>query len=234
MTVELYQGTYSPLTAEIGFLKCDLNVAANAYIQWMKKVHQPRGVDISGVFMSKDSLDMLLPELLPLTSIERRRILFVSTVGGWTAYFDNGWRGADAFSSVSYLAKLIGCTGVRMHYSPDLPGKFGAVIMEIYSGNSIDIPNTLRSIAAVNEGTKWTFDAGGEVQQFEDIRQYKNRTVKSRFTAAMLESYLSSLDIQAFDEKFYDAKNAVLVHKIGPMVKGAKEYSLAEVRQAWR
>ncbi|ECI6404083.1 hypothetical protein EQG89_05720 [Salmonella enterica subsp. enterica] len=120
-----------------------------------------------------------------------------------------------------------------MNYTPDLPKRLGGVILEIYSGTKIEPPNTLRSISAINEGKEWVFHANGEVQNFEDIQQYKNKIIKNRFTAAMLESYLNSLKIRAFDESFYDSKNSILIHKIGPMTKNAREHDIIEVQESW-
>lgn len=240
-SVELYEGRLSPLTSEIGFLQCDVEAAVKAFPLWQKCMQGPRGVEVEVSRASCESLDILLENLLPLTSVERRRMLFVSTRGSWCAYFDNGWRGTDAYSTISYLAEMIGCRGGRMLYVPHSldsqegtqPGRYGAVALEIFSAQKTDFVNTERSIAVAFDGKKWAFSEAGAKQCFEQVDQYANRSVRSRFTEAMLEEYLMALGIDAFKEDFYDPENAFLAEKKGPMAPATKEFSLSEVQASW-
>lgn len=60
-----------------------------------------------------------LARLVPLTSVERRRYLFVARCGGeWTAYFDNGRTGSDISSKIGRLALRVRCRGVRAVCQP--------------------------------------------------------------------------------------------------------------------
>ncbi|MFW0767443.1 hypothetical protein ACN0IV_16595 [Trabulsiella odontotermitis] len=233
MTIELYEGRYSPLTSEIGYLQCDVDVAVNVYSQWMKKIQALRGVDVITTPFSSDSLHIALLKLLPLTSIERRRVLFIPVEKGWSAYFDNGWRGADAGSVISYLSRTIGCKGVRSCYIPNLSNRLGAVIMEIYSATNTEFINTLRSVSAINDGRKWLFSAAGKIQPFEYVDKYKATKIKDRFTESMLKDYLMYLGIHAFDNDCYYSSKYFLVEKKGPMAVSAKEYNLDEVQKSW-
>lgn len=234
MTIELYEGRFSPLTSEIGFLECDADIVVEAYSNWMKDIQTPRGVDVVTKEISEMSLGDSLLHLLPLTSIERRRTLLVPTSGKWTAYFDNGWRGADAASVISYLSRTIKCRGVRSCYIPDMPNRLGAVIMEMYSPANTHFINTLRSVCVINEGERWKFYSDGEVQSFEDTEKYKNRIVKNRFTGDMLKDYLSAIGIMAFDDVFYNASSSFIIENIGVIAKNAREYSLDNVQNSWK
>lgn len=238
MTKELYEGRFSPLTSEVGFLQCDAKTATEAFFNWQKRIQSPRGVEVEVKAVSCESLGHLLPKLLPLTSVERRRMVFVSTRGSWCAYFDNGWRGADAYSTISYLAEVIGCRGVRAVYVPHSldsqegvkPGRYGAVVLEIFAANKTDFVNTERSVTVAFDGKKWAFSEAGLQQPFERISEYANRSVRTRFTERMLEEYLVALGIDAFKERFYDSENAFLIEKKGPIAPTAKDFSLAEVQ----
>lgn len=228
---ELYNGCFFPLTKEIGFLECDLATAADAFTNWQKDIQAKRGVEVVCTPESQESLKKILPTLLPLTSVERRRHLFIETKGIWTAYIDNGWRGTDAFAPISYLAQAIGCRGLRVCYTPHSSNRFGSVMLEIYSAETQpDFSNTIRSIAVLYDGSRWEFHVNGTVQNFEQTEQYKNRLIKNRFTAKMLDAYLKELGIFFFDEQFYDASKAFLIEKQGPTAPQLKEYNLEDLQ----
>jgi hypothetical protein len=204
----------------------------------MRPIHAERRVtidcrDVTGDFPSR------INSLLPLTSIEHRRTLFVPTQSEWTAYFDNGWQGTDAYSAVSYLCQKLGCRGIRAVSVPDTftdatgRGRYGATIFEIYGATTegCSFLNTRRSISAVNDGGRWNFTAEGNALEFEKLEQYKSRKVQDRFTAEMLDQYLSPLGIHMFAAQFYEApQSAQLVCKEGPTAAGMKTYSLEEAR----
>lgn len=240
MVTTLLADKYAPITSEIGFLQCDAETVTNAIVNWQKSIQAKRGVSLLVERLSGD-LESTLPKLLPLTSVEHRRTLIVPTVSRWTAYFDNGWRGTDACSEISYLSGILGCRGVRSVCVPNsldgqtgrAPGRYGAVILELFSAKTTYFLNTERSIAAVNDGGKWAFSASGTPQEFEDSAQYGKRLVKDRFTPELLSRYLESLGIRAFDETFYDASSSsFLIRKEGAVNQDVREYSLQQARAA--
>jgi hypothetical protein len=61
-------------------------------------------------------------------------------VSSWTAFFSNGWRGTEAFPAISYLARMVGCRGLRvvavrdsMDAAPAKPAsRYGGLILELY------------------------------------------------------------------------------------------------------
>lgn len=82
----------APLTSEIGFLEAARDEAVDAFGKWQAPIQRNRGVRLIRHNVS-GGLERVLSALLPLTSVERRRHLFVPTVSPWTAYFDNGHQG---------------------------------------------------------------------------------------------------------------------------------------------
>jgi hypothetical protein len=94
MVNQLYDDRYAPITKEIGFLECNATTAVVAFQEWQLPIQSGRGVrlnqrELGGAFPPK------LESLLPLTSHEARRFLFLPTASKWTAYLDSGWRGTD-------------------------------------------------------------------------------------------------------------------------------------------
>ena len=108
----------APITSEIGLIETDHHSAAREFLEWQRTIHEGRGLSLVNRSVSGTVEEVLLT-LLPLTSIEARRYLFVPTASPWTAYFDNGWRGTDAVSAMSYLAGRISCRGLRVVAIPD-------------------------------------------------------------------------------------------------------------------
>ena len=240
MPMQLFDDRYAPITSEIGFLECQANPAADAYVRWTEPIQSARGVrlhrdEIQGDFPSR------LGRLLPLTSVEHRRSLFLPTRSNWTAYFDNGWQGTDVFSAVSELCQKIGCRGVRAVSVPHTMrktaaghrGRYGATMLEIYAADLIGCSflNIRRSISAANDGGRWRFDANGEVLDFEEVEHYTARQIRYRFTPDLLNQYLLKLGIHFFSPAFYDvAQPSYLISKEGPHAAAMTEYSLDEAR----
>lgn len=239
MSKLLLDNQYAPITSEVEFIECDMQVAIAAYLNWQEPIQAALGVqlkkrEIVGDFPSK------LESLLPLTSILNQRVLFLPTASRWTAYFGSGWRGNDS-SAISYLCQEIGCRAVRALHAPHTlrktssgeRGCYGATILEVYADSPCNDSalNTLRSIYAVNDGGSWTFGAYGKQFDFEEVSQYNAARKRDRFSPDMLENYLRKLDIDFFSSDFYSVERpACLISKVGPQPLGMKEYTLQEAR----
>ena len=225
---ELYSGKFAPITDTIGFLQCDAKRAVAAFLDWQNDIQSTRGVSLSASCIAGD-FPSAIKALLPLTSVERRRYLFAPTDSNWTVFLDNGHKGTDAFSHLSYLAERLACNAVRMTYvSEGREDSYPATIFKIYGPYKTDFLNIVRSISCAVDGGRWVFSAEGEVQPFENVERYSERSIKNRFTGEMLEAYLSQLGIRAFEEGFYMPSNmqAVLAEKEGPIAPSAREFEL--------
>jgi len=232
----LYNNLFAPITSEFGFLECDVETGSNAFYEWKTRILRPYGQTVEMKSITKGPMDVILRLLLPLTDMHIRS-LFIPTHGSWTAYFDNGWRGADPSSVISYLAELVGCRGLRVVWTPHTlkgrKGQLGAVVLEVY-GRPNPILNIERSITLIHDGYKWDFETGGEPLPFEDTERYKAHRKTDRFTPEMLDAYLKELGIDGFSEDFYfatDDEPAKLVSIGGNLPHTMKEYSLEEARK---
>ncbi|HZH76450.1 MAG TPA: hypothetical protein VEY88_10470 [Archangium sp.] len=232
----LLEDRWAPVTSDMGFLETDAERAARAFSSWQGGLVAPDGMTVE-VRPVAGSLEQVLSTLLPLTDGEKRRHLFIPTRSAWTAYFDNGYRGTDAVSVMSYLAQLMGCRGMRVGAVPHTfrkdKGRYGVVALELYGPRQTDWLNYLRTLYAMNDGGRWVFGQSGEPLPFEKLERYQARKVRDRFTFEMLEEYLHHLGLSPFQEDFYlpQGTSAWLVEKTGSFVPAQKEYTLAQARE---
>lgn len=216
-----------PLTDTIGFLRCPVEVAAAAFLTWQRPIQDRRGVrlaerKVTGPFES------LLKELLPLTSVERRRFLFVPTNSDWTAFVDNGHQGTDAFSQISHLALTIGCVGIRA--TDASPGATqGGTVFEAYGAEATDWLNTERAIYAAPNDGRWSFGMSGAAFPFENSAFYERMRIKDRFDSEILKQYLGELGIWAFDPDFY-GHEGTLIEKSGACAPNMQLFHLNDER----
>src|ERR1044071_4333261 len=226
----LLGGRLAPITSTVGFLEAPLDDAVRAFVDWDRSVHEPLGVSVTRRPVT-GGLEEALLSLLPLTSVVRRRHLFVPTAGPWVAFFDNGHRGTDAFSVMSYLAQGLRCRGMSVTAVPDTiegefvgaRGQYGGLVLEVYGPERTHFLNYVRSISLVNDGANWDFSQHGTPFPFEDVSRYSARRKRDRFTFEMLERYLSEQGLSPFEEEFYlpdSAGAAQLVERLGPAPPG--------------
>ena len=232
----LLEDRWAPVTSEMGFLETGAEHAARAFAAWQGGLLAPRGIAVE-VRPVSGSLEQVLSALLPLTSPEPRRHLFLPTRSPWTAYVENARGGTDAVSAMSYMARTLGCRGLRVGVAPNTirknKGRYGIVALEVYGPRQTDWLNSLRTIHAANDGGHWVFGQSGEPFPFEQLERYQARRVRDRFTLDMLKEYLRHLGLSPFQEDFYlpEGAPAWLVEKTGTFVPAQKEYTLAQVRE---
>ncbi|MBW8858606.1 MAG: hypothetical protein JF570_02435 [Caulobacter sp.] len=228
----LFDGKYAPITDMIGFIRCSPARAADLFVEWQRPIQGKRGVSVDATSI-KGSLEASLRRLAPLTSVERRRYLFIPTRSNWTAFLDNGHQGTDAFSPLSYMAEKLSCEAVRATYDPETRDGSGlAVIWELYGPHVVDFSNTIRAVFVANDGNGLIFSESGEAQPYEDVEKYSSRLKRNRFTPQMLDHYLRAVGIEAFDENFYQPEDqaAILVEKRGPIAPASREFQLADLQ----
>ena len=185
------------------------------------------------------TLEQVLSSLLPLREPSPRYHLFIPTRSAWTAYVENGWTGTDAASPMRYMARWLSIRCLRVVAVPHTlrgdQGRYGAVMLEVYGPERPEkISNTVRALAASNDGGRWVFDQEGEPLPFEQAHQYQARRVRDRFTFEMLKDYLRHLGLAPFEEDFYmpPGSRAWLIQKTGPFTTVGREYTLEEARAA--
>jgi hypothetical protein len=236
----LLDDQYAPITSEIGFLKCPAKLAAEVHVS-EARARPLLAANKQDLLLSHGcaNLPEMLNSLLPLTSVDSVRKIYVQTNSEWTAYFSNARQGADIVTPMSYLARTIGCLGIRAGHTPNSlngandtkKGRYGATTLEIYAPYKTDWINTLRAVQSLNDGGRWTFTSYGEVQPFEEAEAYKAKRTRDRFTPEMLDRYLIALGINAFDEQFYTSSEGYYkVEKIGQIWPNVEYFTLAEAR----
>jgi hypothetical protein len=232
----LLEDRWAPVTSDMGFLERDAGFAARAFAEWQRALLAPHGVTVEAHPVT-GALEQVLSALLPLTGGETQRHLFIPTRSAWTAYVDNGYRGTDAVSAMAYMARTLGCRGMRVGAAPHTlrkdKGRYGIVALEVYGPRQTHWLNYLRTIYAMNDGGRWVFGQSGEPFPFEKLEQYQARRVRDRFTFDMLKDYLRHLGLSPFEEDFYlpAVAPAWLVEKTGPIVSAHKQYTLAQARE---
>ncbi|MFY0525444.1 hypothetical protein ACN28I_20640 [Archangium gephyra] len=194
-----------------------------------------RGIAVEARSVS-GTLEQTLSSLLPLTTPEVRRHLFIPTRSPWTAYVENARGGTDATSAMRYMARTLGCRCLRVvavpHTYRNRKGRYGAVMLSVYGPHDTEWLNHVRSLGASNDGGHWVFDQFGEPFSFEKVEQYQARRVRDRFTFEMLKEYLHHLGLSPFDENFYlpESAPAWLVEKTGLVVSRHEEFTLEQAR----
>jgi hypothetical protein len=232
----LLEDRWAPVTSDMGFLETSAERAVHAFAAWQGELMEPRGITVV-VQPVSGTLEQVLSSLLPLNNAERRRYLFMPTRSAWTAYLDNGWAGPDAMNIVSYMARILGCRGLRVAAVPHTlkkdKGRYGIIALDMYGPQEKAwLNNSVRAVSASNDGGRWVFDEFGEPFPFEKVEQYKARRVRDRFTFDMLKDYLRHLGLSPFEEGFYlpEGAPAWLVRKTGPAAPTQRDYTLAQVR----
>lgn len=231
----LLDDRWAPVTSEMGFLEADAEHAARAFRAWQAGLMEPRGIAVE-VRPVSGTLDQTLSSLLPLTTPEVRRHLFIPTRSSWTAYVENARGGTDATGVMRYMARTLGCRSLRVVAVPNTiqkdKGRYGAVMLSVYGPYDTDWLNQVRALEVSNDGGRWVFGQSGEPFPFEKVEQYQARRVRDRFTFEMLEEYLRHLGLSPFEEGFYlpEGAPAWLVEKTGPVVSTHGEFTLEQAQ----
>jgi len=171
----------------------------------------------------------------PLATLARnraaRRLLAETSLGKDIALAE-----AEGAKDIGYMSQRLRRRGLAARFIPGLADDVpfanthsSAVGFKLYAPEAREWLNLERSVSAVNDYGKWTFEATGSVQPFEKPDRYQARAVKNRFTPEMLEEYCSALGIRLFDGEFYGPAGNLV--KIGdPLPPEFVAISLAEAQ----
>lgn len=223
---------FAPVTSAMGFLRAPLEVVVDGLVAWRRGVHGSADREaLSGGIRAN------VAAIEPLTGGVRPRELVVSTEGGeWTALFDCGVQGGDPRTTVGYLARTLKVHGVAVVSIPDVRAsggrsvRYGARQFEMFGPIATGFLNHIRSISLVKDGERWSFDAHGTVQDFEEVEMYGRRRLADRFTSSMLVAYAGALGLRPFEEDFFPGP-CVLVRNPAVPPPGALVLSLHEAQR---
>jgi hypothetical protein len=248
----LLDDRFAPITSEIGFVERPTREVVDFYVAWQRDIEgkpfelpEMEGVIVGPVSYGPDvppappplppgdpvldvrelggRLEDALAGLLPLNDISPRRYAFVATDSGWTAYFDNGRRGTDAFPPMSFLARELGCRALR------IVARLDAALLELYGPRDTEWLNVERAVGAVLDGDRWAFVDQGPRLPFEDESPYAARRIRDRFTLDTLGEYAGHLGVRPLDDDFYVTPAFVLSRRRAPY-RDQHEYSLEKAR----
>ena len=236
MVSQLYSGVLAPITHDCGFLEASPPVAANAWTtslaEWLAE--QRGGATVEE--LSGDLREQLLR--LPPLSKPDSRYLFVDTKSPWTAFWTNGFRGADIEGPMSQLARRLRCRTVRVtcvsnakfRYEDGRPGRrYGAVIWTVFGPDDLPPMNAIRTVYAANDGGRWSFGAHGTPFPFEDTTRYEATRTVDRFTPELLAANLSAMGIDAFNPEFY-RDSGYLIHSFADLAAKPLQVTLEHAR----
>jgi hypothetical protein len=232
----------APITSSMGFIEGEYSIVAEKFIEWLEEIRKTdrytkniRARNVMG------SLEQIIQSLLPLKMIQSNRYLFIPTIGGWTAFFDNGYRGTDP-TAIGHLPELLHRRSVwvvaipHTHQLTGMPwrGRPGALVMEVYGHEQMEWLNLIRKIRLVNNAGKWEFELGGKALPFEETGRYQANRVQDRFDFDMLKRYLKAFSLSPFDEDFYLPpynRSAILVEISTRHPERNKDVTLEEARR---
>ena len=223
MTV-LFDDKLRPITTKIAYIKADINLIIKEFVNWQTPLISEFNNTFS-ILKIKDDFKKTLLHLCPLTTAERRRYLFLPTQSEWVAFFDNGHTGTDR-TVPEVISKNLKAECVYISYDSTTEETLFDYYKEI-DNNEVDL---FRSIAIIKEGG-WKFYQYGNPLSFEKQENYKIRQIKSRFNLKILSEYLKKLNINAFDESYYNTSTeAILLDKQGSKFENTKELTLQQAQ----
>ncbi|ATQ44723.1 hypothetical protein [Caulobacter mirabilis] len=223
---------WHPVTSDMGLIEAPAAAVASEFAAW----HGGLGIHYRREEITS-SLAASLARLEPLSAVTDRR-LFVSTLSGWTAFFQNGVAGSDPFPPMSFLAQHMRVRAMRVCRSPD-GARWPAVIWEVYAPPELGGDPVLgirRSIAAANDGGRWVFEEAGERFDFEEADRYDLPKKRDRFPPELLAQYLAEFRMAPWSDDFYDIRPgspAIFLDRSNPLSGRsgavAKSYTLEQV-----
>ncbi len=134
-----------------------------------------------------------------LTHPPTRHVLF-SAGRHWTAIINNSRNGSDFADYALRFSKGLGVRALRVVNEEGKTWERGgergvatyeARIIEIYGANGA----SLKNIACMNDGGRWTFSVSGQDFDVESTFDYKAKKIRERFSEKNMSSFLQSLDI---------------------------------------
>jgi hypothetical protein len=117
--------------------------------------------------------------------------------------------GTDVGLLPSRAAEDLDCAALRAVCIRDGEGPYPASVLELYGPDGEPPMFLVRSISALDDGGRWTFELAGVQQTFERPDLYTRRRTAERFPPEVLLDYLRSLSVPVGDEPEW--REAILV-----------------------
>lgn len=212
--------------SSFGLIQSPVQMVAESFLAWQRGILREWGFGMDMVEYRGsigDALNALYPRTAPIVT----KYLFWPLDENWTLYFDNGINGTDA-GPPSVLSSRLSVDAIRVVMADEAVNpasgqvtQYRVTILECYV-NGIE----RRHVFVANDGGKWKFGESGEPFPFENTEMYKVRSVKDRFTNAMLLEYLGKLgpNLTSGNSPLAENGPGYLLTKNGKMPATYKEY----------
>ncbi len=142
---------------------------------------------------------------------ELRRHALLGLGEDWTAVLTDGPTGTDLGMIPSLVARELKVVALRATATGPSSGRFHAVVLEVFDPAVEELLRCRRSIAAADDGGRWTFEQFGRPFDFERVTAYSRSRIRDRFTEGMLFEYLRSLGVPSTSQLELDS--VVLVER---------------------
>ncbi len=189
---------FQPITFSVGFLESPLIEVMDGLRDWYSEQGAKREIG-----STHSNFPGILASLEPLSAPFFKRLWIATTSSRWrTGYFDGFINGGDPGPPISYLAERLGVHGLVLTCQPDSKKCYGATKLELYGPDKTDWLNRVWSVAAVNDGGRWTWHRAGAEQPFEELEAYAARKIRDRLTPDRLERYARALSVPLDSAEF--------------------------------
>jgi hypothetical protein len=215
----LLENRLAPITTSFGLFENKVDEVVDYFCSWQK------GNDTKVIRKNvKGNLEEIFLNLLPFKIIGASKYLFIPLMNGWTAYFDNGYRGTDS-SAIAHIPRRLLSRSIRIitnpQYHPNPKFNMEAIIMEVYGHDEMLWSNFIRKLWLECDCGKWNFEQMGALFPFEKTERYLLKKKTDRFDLPLLKEYLYKLGgLAPFDPNFY-------------LTETGKEAVRVEVKTSW-
>lgn len=217
---------FGKFSSSFGLVKSPGKLVAESFLAWQNEILREWGFELK-LEVRQEKLDDALGALFPRTAPIVTKYLFWPLNESWTLYFDNGVNGTDA-GPPNVLSSRLGVDAMRVVMADEILNpssgqiaQYRATILEYHSRGVEQ-----RHIFVANDGGKWKFGESGEPFPFENTAAYKAKSIKDRFTNAMLLGYLKELGAGISNDQSVHAEHGpcYLLTKHGKMPATYKEF----------
>lgn len=213
-------------SSSFGLIQGPARMVAENFLEWQQSILQEWGFSLDMV-ERRGTIGEALCALNPRTAPIVTKYLFWPLDGNWTLYFDNGVNGSDA-GPPSILSSRLNAHAIRVVMNDEAydpvsghVARYRATILECYTNGT-----ERRHLFVVNDGGKWKFGQSGEPFPFENKDAYTAKSIKDRFTNAMLLEYVKNLGANLIDDNSPFAQNGpgYLLTKNGKLPAAYQEF----------
>lgn len=210
---------FRPVSQALHFLRCDMDFLLNYVVPWQRQIAANFGVPFVSRPVEQGALtyDQKLQLCLPIVYPDMTRIVISATQSDWICLWGNGGDGISGDTIKDWMGDKFGLERLEVvHAMTRDPGS------SQFSYNGPGENGRQRYVAAHKE-SRWEFHQFGEPFPFEDQDAYKERLIKKRLTAELLDRYCREIGIRLTDEDFYFGRTVLLPMRGQPQTRVVSE-----------